>query len=713
MHGGDRVRCDIDGGIAHIVIDTPGAKVNTIDLPFIAELEGVVADLPPDLRGIVLSSGKPEQFVAGADLTQLSQAERPEEASAPVRRLQRALNRLAEHPAPSVAALAGPALGGGLELALACDYRVCVEHDGSILGLPEVTLGLVPAGGGCQRLPRLIGLTRALGLILQGRRYSPRRARRYGVVDEVVHPMVLTAAAESWLGRGKRRDHPRWTVLDRAAERSAPLRAIIYLRAARDIRRETRGHYPAPVCALDAVRAGLEQGQGAGLAAEAVAFGELATGPVAHALIGLFLATEALKREQRPAEAHRPHTVGVVGAGFMGAGIAQAVAVSGATVRLRDLTPAAVAKGIKTARDLTASAARKGRFTRSQAAAIVGRISGTTEYAGFGRAQLAVEAVFEDLAVKRSVIAELEAVLPEEAAIASNTSALPIADLAAGARHPERIAGMHFFSPVHRMPLIEVIRADRTSDATVATAIAAGRALGKTVITVRDGPGFYTTRVLALMLQEAGRLFEAGAAVEEIDGAMTAFGFPVGPLALTDEVGIDVAAHIAAGLAERFPERFAASRAVATLLAEGRQGRKNGRGFYLYGRGKKRPDPLVYRLRAAASTVFPRDLIQRRLTLASIDEAARCLEEGILASPRDGDVGAVLGFGFPAYLGGPFRHADATGIPALVRQLEQMEHAYGAPFAPAPLLRTMAASGRTFYRGPAAGVAHTKEVRPA
>lgn len=690
-----------EDGIATLLIDQPDSRVNVMNVRFIEELQEAVEALAAnrDLTGVVVTSGKVGQFVAGADLEQVLEAASAEEASEAVRQLQRALNRLAALPCPSVAAINGPALGGGLELALACDYRVAAENNGNVLGLPEVQLGLLPAGGGTQRLPRLIGLTRALSLILEGRRFNTRRAARYGIIDEVVHPTVVLPAARAWLAKGKRASHPRWSRFDEAAARFPLLRSLIYRQAGKSVRSKTRGRYPAPVRALDVVRAGWEQGMGAGLAAEAVAFGELVMTPVAHNLIHLFWGTEGLKKEQRAltAKARRIDRIGVVGAGFMGAGIAQVAGTAGASVRLRDLTTEQVARGMKTVRNLTTSAARKGRFSRQEARAIAARISGSTDYSGFRRAQLVIEAVFEDVTIKRQVIADLEEVLAPDAVIASNTSSLPIGSLAAGAHYPERILGMHFFSPVHKMPLLEVVRADATSDEVVAQAVEVGKRMGKTVIVVRDGPGFYTTRVLGFMMQEAGRIFEAGASIEDVDRAARDFGFPTGPLALLDEVGIDVGVHVSEVLGQAFGNRFPIASSTKRMVEAGRLGRKSKLGFYDYRGRKKKPDPSVYAMREQEPRHIPRELIQRRLALSFVNEAVRCLEEGVIASARDGDVGAIMGIGFPPYLGGPFRYADSLGAQSIVRQLRQMEYAYGAQFIPAPLLERMARDGTTFY----------------
>jgi 3-hydroxyacyl-CoA dehydrogenase/enoyl-CoA hydratase/3-hydroxybutyryl-CoA epimerase len=379
----------------------------------------------------------------------------------------------------------------------------------------------------------------------------------------------------------------------------------------------------------------------------------------------------------------------------MGAEIAQSLAVAGYGVRVRDVKPEGVARGLRVARDLTMRGVRRGRFARREGDEILSRLSGSVDYSGFRRAGLVIEAVFEDIGVKRKVIGELEDVLSPDAVIASNTSSLPIADIAAEAEHPQRIVGMHFFSPVHRMPLLEVVRGERTSDETVATAIEAGARMGKTVIVVQDGPGFYTTRTLTAMLLEAGRLFEEGVAIAAVDRAMTAFGFPVGPLALIDEVGLDVAAHILDVLKVHFPY-FRTVRTMRGLVETGRLGRKSGGGFYNYGRGKKRPSRAVYAMREARPQPVPRDLIQRRLVMALLNEAARCLDEGIVASPRDADVGAVLGFGFPPFLGGPFRYADSLGLPIVLTEMRRMAHGYGELFNPAPLIERMAESGARF-----------------
>jgi 3-hydroxyacyl-CoA dehydrogenase/enoyl-CoA hydratase/3-hydroxybutyryl-CoA epimerase len=616
------------------------------------------------------------------------------------RAMQSVLDDLARLPFPTVAAISGSALGGGYELALACDWRVAADAPSVRVGLPEVSLGLLPAAGGTQRLPRLVGLPRALDLVLNARRLGARRALRAGLVDEVVHPAALgKAAADRAASAGKRRPAGGASALDGAATWLAPVRAIAVRRARARVARESGGHYPAPFKAIEAMRIGLAEGMARGLEAEASFFGELATSDAARNLIALFLsglhqrraAFEGLDR------AAAPHQIAIVGAGLMGSGIAQAAAVGGAEVRLRDVDDAAVGRGLAAVRKLTTDAGRKGIIDRRETERVIARVTGTTDLSGFGRADLAIEAVFEDLALKRRVLAELEGAMRDDAVIASNTSAIPIAEIARDARRPERVVGMHFFSPVHRMALVEVVRPAAADVEALARVVAAAQAMGKTVIVVRDGPGFYTTRVIGSMLGEATLLLAEGAHIGSVDAAMTAFGWPLGPFALIDEVGLAVARH--AGETVAAAEGSAAGpNAVQVLTDAGLTGKRGGEGFYRYAGKQRLPNPRVPELLAAAgigaqpSATDPAALADR-LTLLFVNAAARCVDEGILRSPAEGDLGAVLGLGFPPFVGGPFRWADARR--AWIRErLRALADRYGPRYEPAASL----AAGAAFYR---------------
>ncbi len=695
-------------GIGRIVIDRPSDTVNAIDPALIAALLNAVNDARAARpRGLVFASAKPDQFVGGADLSLLTSWPSPSEISDASRAMHRLVNEIAALPCVTVAAINGSALGGGYELALACDWRIASDAPSVRVGLPEVSLGLLPAGGGTQRLPRLVGLPRALELILNARRLSGRRALRAGLVDEVVAAATLDRAARDRAAKGTKRGlRGGATPAERAATWLAPARAFALRQARERVAKETRGHYPAPLMAIEAMRIGLSRGMDAGLAYEAKTFGELATSAVARNLIALFL----LGLKQRRAasadlpRASAPTEVAVVGAGLMGSGIAQSAAIAGLTVRMRDVDDAAITRGLGAVRSLTEEAGRKGVVDRREAKRAVARVTATTDWSGFGRADLVVEAVFEELALKRRVLGEIEAVVHDDAVIASNTSALPIAEIATGAKHPERIVGMHFFSPVHRMGLIEVVRHASVDPSAVARVVAAGQALGKTVIVVRDGPGFYTTRVIGVMLGEATRLLDEGERIEDVDRAMTAFGWPVGPFALMDEVGLAVARHAGETVAAALGATSERN-AVAVLADAGLVG-KRGSGFYLYDGKKRTPNPRVYELlglrsnaggggrglRARSAPTTPGFALAGRLTALFVNAAAQCLDEHVLRSPAEGDLGAVLGLGFPPFLGGPFRYADSRGA-RLRDLLKELAEKHGERYSPA---RSLAASSRFF-----------------
>ncbi|HEV8534938.1 MAG TPA: 3-hydroxyacyl-CoA dehydrogenase NAD-binding domain-containing protein [Candidatus Limnocylindria bacterium] len=680
-------------GVARIVIDRPDDPVNAIDVRVLEDLAAAIAaarEARP--RGLVVASGKDGQFVAGADLSLLRGASQADAEQAS-RAMQHVLNELEALPFMTVAAINGPALGGGLEIALACDRRLMADAPNARVGLTETRLGLIPAAGGTQRLPRLIGLPRALDMILTARQLAPRRALRAGVVDEVVHPAALArAAAEHAAGDRKRKPSGGATAVERAATWLPPARAFALSRARSRVLDETKGRYPAQLRALDAIATGLAKGMAAGLEVEARAFGELAVGETGRNLTALTMLT--LRQRKAGLEGlGTPRAIanlGVVGLGFMGSGIAQAAAASGMRVRARDRDAAAVAKGLSTIRSLTTDAAKKGVFERREAARIIGRVSGGPDLAGFGHADLVIEAVFEEIETKRRVIAELERVVRPDAVIASNTSALPIAEIARDARAPERIVGMHFFSPVHKMPLLEIVQPAAADPDAVATAVAAATALGKTPIVVKDGPGFYTSRVLSTMIGEAFVMLAEGDGILAIDRAMTDFGWPVGPLQLVDEVGLEVAAH--AGETVARARGITPPGIVNALVAEGYKGKHKGGGFYRYEGRRRTPNPRVRELLGTPTHPAGGDVAER-LVLVFVNEAARCLDEGVLRSPAEGDLGAVLGLGFPPFLGGPFRYADALGD-RLVPSLERLAAAHGDRFAPADAIR----SRRPFFR---------------
>jgi 3-hydroxyacyl-CoA dehydrogenase / enoyl-CoA hydratase / 3-hydroxybutyryl-CoA epimerase len=689
-----------DDGVLVVTMDVPGERVNTLSRALMGEFEAFLTDLEGGLgvTGVVLASGKPESFVVGADIRDFSGIRSAREGEELSRAGQALLDRLAALSMPVVAAIHGPCLGGGLELALACRYRVASDDARTAVGLPEVMLGLIPGAGGTQRLPRLAGLVTGLDLILTGRSLKASRALRAGIVDEVVpQPILVQVARQAAKRLAEGKTQPRRPGL---SWKERLLRPLIVRKARATVREKSGTHYPAPWRAIEVIDEGVRRGMREGLVQEARAFGELAVTDVSRALVSVFFATQEIKKDTGAPEGTEPrpvHKLAVVGAGLMGAGIAGAAAEVGVTVRLRDTSVEALARGLRQVREPLEERRARGSLTAREVAQRMDRVAGTLEYTGFRQAGLVIEAVFEDVQVKRQVLAEVEAVTREDCVFGSNTSSLPIRSIAEGSRRPSRVLGMHFFSPVHRMPLLEVIVTPETDAWATATAVEFGRRLGKHVIVVRDGPGFYTTRTLAPYLNEAARLVEEGAAIEDVDRAATGFGFPVGPLALIDEVGIDVGAKVSHVLHEALGPRLEPPAGLSRMQEDGRQGRKNKRGFYLYN-GRKRPDASVYALLPNRAR-RPLDVVeaQDRLAFAFLGEAVRCLEDGVLRSPRDGDVGAIFGLGFPPFRGGPFRYLDHLGARFAVEVMERLATRYGERFQPPAMMVDMAGEGISFY----------------
>lgn len=692
-----------EDGILVLTLDVPGEKLNTLSRETFVEFERLLREMearPEGLRGVVIRSGKPDNFLAGVDIKEFVKVRSAREGEALSREGHALLGRLERAPVPVVAAIHGICLGGGLELVLACRYRIATDDPKTRLGLPEVQLGLVPGAGGTQRLPRLVGLPAALDLILAGRTVASGRARKIGLVDDVVpQALLLEAARRAAVGLALGTLAPRRAGIPLAQRLGRPL---IFRRARASVLAKTGGHYPAPLSAVDVVAEGTAVSLTEGLEIEARHFGELTVSPVSRSLVSLFFASQEIKKDTgvpQGTAAREVRKLGVVGAGLMGAGIAGAAAEAGVPVRLKDTSLEALGRGLRYAREVYEERRRRGRLSRREVERRMDRLSPSLDASGLRRAELVIEAVFEDLELKRKVLAETEAATADDCVFASNTSSLPIAAIAEASRRPSRVLGMHFFSPVHKMPLLEVIVTPKTAPEATATAAAFGRRLGKHVIVVRDGPGFYTTRVLGPYMNEAARLLEEGAGIGDVDLAMTRFGFPVGPLTLLDEVGIDVGAKVAKVLHRHLGERLEPPVSMAKVVEDGRQGRKNGRGFYSYGGRKKRVDESVYALLPGGGSrrgVEARD-VQDRLVFAMLAEAVLCLQEGILRAPRDGDVGAVFGLGFPPFLGGPFRYLDHLGARFAVEVLERLRARHGVRFAPPPLLVEMAREGRSFH----------------
>ena len=698
-----------ENGVAVVWMDQPGEKVNKISIDLVDEFKTMLDGLEDDdtVRGIVLISRKPDNFIAGADIEKFKDMTSPAEAEMLSRQGHVLLNRMAAFPKPIVAAVHGATLGGGLEVALACHYRIASDDPQTVLALPEVKLGLLPGGGGTQRLPRLVGLQAALDMMLTGKNIYPRQAKKMGLVDDLIHPYGLLQAAKRAaleLADQPLKRKKRQPLIAELLESTPLTRNVVYKKTSELVQKQTWGNYPAPFKIIECVKAGMEKGLAAGVEAETKKFGELVVSPQSRELIQIFLSMTAMKKNPLKDRIRPVKKIGILGAGLMGAGIANVSSTNGMEVLLKDISYDAVGQGEKVIWQDLDGKVKKRAMSPFQRDVTFSRITGTTDYRWFEKADLIIEAVFEDLELKRKILAETEISMREDAIFASNTSSLPIGGIAAAAKRPEQVIGMHYFSPVPRMPLLEIIVTEKTADWVRATALDVGIRQGKTVIIVNDGPGFYTTRILAPLLNEALEVLNEGGDIKEIDRAMRQFGYPVGPIALLDEVGIDVGAHVSKVLGPLFAARGAQpNTAMERLFHAGYKGRKNNRGFYLYGdqsgkEKKKGVNEDIYSFFGETKRrKFDAQEIQNRLSLAMINEAALCLQEGILQSPRDGDIGAVFGLGFPPFLGGPFRYIDSLGLLKILSLLEELEKQYGPRFTPAPILRERAARDQRFY----------------
>ncbi|MBY6106709.1 fatty acid oxidation complex subunit alpha FadJ [Ferrimonas balearica] len=694
-------------GVAIITMDVPGESMNTLRDSFAAEVRDLLGEIVQDssIKGVVFTSGKPGSFIAGADIAMLAACKNTDDAYQISRGAQQLFNELAALNVPVVAAIDGPCLGGGLELALACDYRICSDSAKTVLGVPEVQLGLLPGGGGTQRLPRLVGVARSLDMMLSGRQLRAKQAKKFGLVEETVPLSVLVDVAREYALKGKRKAvKPNLKGAEKLLESTAFGRKVIFDQAGKKVLAKTQGNYPAPLKIIDCVRTGLEKGLDAGYEVEARHFGELVMTPESEALRSIFFATTEMKKESGAGDA-KPlplNKVMVLGGGLMGGGIASVTALKAKLpARIKDIAEPGLQNALAYSYKQVDKRVKKRQMTPAQRDQAMSLLSTTTRYDGIKDVDIVVEAVFEDLNLKHQMVKDVEANCGEHTIFASNTSSLPIGQIAEAASRPDKVIGLHYFSPVEKMPLVEVIAHKGTSAETIATTVAFARKQGKTPIVVQDGAGFYVNRILALYMNEAANLLLDGEPVEALDKALVKFGFPVGPVTLLDEVGIDVGAKISPILESELGSRFAAPAAFAKLLADDRKGRKNGKGFYQYGgkaKGKKPVDESVYQvLGIQPQGRLSQSELAERCVVQMLNEAVRCLEEGIIASPRDGDIGAIFGIGFPPFLGGPFRYIDRLGAKTLVERLRSYQERFGDRFAPADKLVAMAEQDERFY----------------
>ena len=687
---GKSVTCRMkDEGIAEIRFDLQGESVNKLNLLTLTELDQALHALEGEksARGLLVTSGK-GAFIVGADINEfVTMFERPEQEIVDwLREAQAIASRLEDLPYPSVAAVNGFALGGGLEVAMAATYRVL--STAAVVGQPEVKLGLIPGFGGTVRLPRLIGADNAIELIASGRDVKPDEALKLKLAEAVVAPEKLEEAAlhllrRAMAGDGWKRDVQRKVspVLLNGIER-----IMVFSTAKGFIGQQAGGNYPAPVAAVEVMEKSAADERDAALEKEAVAFAALAKTPEAANLVSLFHADQFMKKKSKTqaAAAREIKTAAVLGAGIMGGGIAYQSATKGVPIIMKDIREEAVQQGMGEAARLLNGQVGRGRITTEQMGQSMAAIQGTLSYGDFEHVDIVVEAVVENPKVKMQVLAEAEAAASKQAVIASNTSTIPIDELAVALKQPERFCGMHFFNPVHRMPLVEIIRGKKSSDATIATVVAYALKMGKTPIVVADCPGFLVNRVLAPYMLAFQMLVSEGAPIELIDKTMEKFGWPMGPALLTDVVGIDTAHHAGEVMAKAAGKRARQEgKSPVTLLYEAEYlGQKNGRGFYTYqpdrkGKPQKTYDPAVMDVLkpgiTGGSEKISGEEIVDRMMLPMVIEASRCLTEEIVETPTELDVSMIFGLGFPPFRGGLLRHADRIGLADLVKSAEKYE----------------------------------------
>jgi len=689
-------------GIATLTLDRQGSSANIFDVGALEELDAHLATLETrsDVKGLLIVSAKPKIFIAGADLNSFAGAS-VEKLGEIVGLGHRIFTRLERLPFPSAAAINGVCLGGGCELALACDWRVGSLDKSTKIGLPETQLGILPAWGGSVRLPRLVGLPQALGVILTGKQLVAQQAQKIGLVDDVAQPEYVVAAARKLLARGKR---PTPTPPDLMS--SVALRPIVAMKARRDVLAKTRGHYPAPLKALDVAVAALGQPLEVGLALEKQAFLELVATPQCRSLMSIFFLQERAKKLKLPDAAAngagRPvKRVAVIGAGVMGAGIAQWSAARGYPTLLKDVAPAALAKGLKSAEKIFQDGVKRKKLTPAEATAGLDRITATSDDVPLQNVDLVIEAALEKLDVKQAIFRQLESRAAPHTVLATNTSALSIDAIASGLADPGRVVGIHYFNPVHRMQLVEIVRGPRTSPAALDTALSYVKAIGKLPVLVKDSPGFLVNRILLPYMVEAVRLFAEGVAPERLDRVMLDFGMPMGPARLCDEVGLDVAQHVAVDLQNRLAKPVPINDTLAKMIARGWLGKKSGTGFYVFPSekgAKEQPNPALAEFQSPGLGAKQDDAtLLDRMVLVMINEAARVLEEGVVAAPEDVDFGMIFGTGWAPFRGGPLRYADTRGVADVVGQLQKLQTDVAPHFAPCGMLSHMASSRSRFY----------------
>jgi len=703
------LKFDVKDNVGIITFDQPGSRANTLSQAVQGEFEQILADLKTrkDLHGLILQSGKPGMFIAGADLKELGSAENNPDISRKL--VKRGLDIVAGFealPFPTVALVDGACMGGGTEFILGFDYRLAGTNPKTEIGLPEVKIGLIPGWGGTQRLSRLIGPALAAEVICAGDGLKADRARTLGIVFDTVPSDRLFAeglrilhwsrSASDWQKIRTRKQQPVGVSEEQLSFTYAVTQGQVLMK--------TKGQMPAPLAAVNAIIKGCNLPLEDGLKVETEAFLPLIGSPISKSLIAIFFMTQRLQKDTGVADsAIKPrdiNRVGVLGAGIMGSGIVGAYIRRGVPALMLDSQPQALEKGLAAITKVMQSRIEIGRMTQDEMIAALGKLNATDNMALMADRDLVVEAVVENEEVKTKIFRELQAIVKPDAILASNTSTISITRMAQAVQRPENFAGLHFFNPVDRMQLVEVIRGEKTSDETVVTLVALSKRIGKTPIVVRDCAGFLVNRILFPYINESLVLLEEGAEPRSIDKAATEFGMPMGPITLNDLVGLDTSLYAGRVVNTAYADRATSTRILSELVAAGRLGQKSGAGFYSYAKGSRGVDDPVFaaileKCRTGKRSFTPEELTDR-LFLPMLTEASRVLMENIVREPADVDMGLILGIGFPPFRGGLLRWADSLGMNKVLEKLKKYE-ALGARFQATEQMKKLAAEGKGFY----------------
>lgn len=710
----DSIKIVPQGEVAFVEFDLVGEKVNKLSTPVMQRLKDVVLELKSSsFKAVIMISNKPKIFIAGADIDEIKNITTKEAFDKAVGQGQEILNMIEDLPMPVIAAVNGACAGGGCEFILACDYRIASDDSSTKIGLPETQLGIIPGFGGCIRMPRVVGLAASLDNILSGKLLNAKKAQKQGLVDRVVHPGILREESLKWAhkiisegGKKRRAKFQPKNIMDRLVE--TVLRPMAYSQSYKTVMKKTHGHYPAVLAAIGVIKKtyGMSNRQKA-LQIERETFCEMAVTSVSKNLIHVFYLTEMVKKQtgvHSGVKAREVKHMGILGAGTMGGGIAYQGADKGVEVRMKDLNPEALGKGLKHASDLWMKLVKRKSIDKYQYKQKMDRISVATDYSGFKTLDLVVEAIVEDMGIKQKVIGETAKNCKDDCIIVTNTSSLSVTEMSKGHPRPEYFAGMHFFNPVDKMPLVEVIRGEKSSDETVATVFELSKKMGKMPVVVKDGPGFLVNRLLLPYMAEAAFLLQEGMSIDVVDRAyVKEFGMPMGPFALMDEVGLDVCSKVLKIFKKAFGDRIEISPIMDALEKSGRLGKKNGKGFYSYKDGRRGDvDASVYTDLSLSSPKNPYDskeCIERGI-FAMINECSRALlDDKIVDTPHEVDLAMIMGTGFPPFRGGLLRYADAISVKYVAERLKEYSGKRNANrLNPAEALLKLAQVNGQFYK---------------